>query len=213
MLAEGIHIYNKIVRVFGSKKYNRVFCVLGWGTEKCFSFFHLTCLFPLRKVWKLWRSAPLPIHSSIYSLSLSLSRSFFLLVLSFRWSSSSRLRFSWCFVSWIRTLQCVSMFFYTVCKAYLRHKNNWQTRGFSNCLESPSGIIHDAIWVEGLSRCYSSPRLSFQWPLSPVKSEKKNNHWRIVLFPALLFQLLVIWEIALDFRCACAIRHCGESFF
>ncbi|XP_067018681.1 adhesion G protein-coupled receptor E2-like isoform X4 [Acropora muricata] len=31
MLAEGIHIYNKIVRVFGSKKYNRVFCVLGWG--------------------------------------------------------------------------------------------------------------------------------------------------------------------------------------
>lgn len=71
MLAEGIHIYNKIVRVFGSKKYNRVFCVLGWGTEKCFSFFHLTCLFPLRKVWKLWRLAPLPIHSSIYSLSLS----------------------------------------------------------------------------------------------------------------------------------------------
>jgi len=44
MLAEGIHIYNKIVRVFGSKKYNRVFCVLGWGMEKCFPFFHLTFL-------------------------------------------------------------------------------------------------------------------------------------------------------------------------
>lgn len=146
-------------------------------------------------------------HPFIHTFSLTLSRSFFLLVLSFRRSSSSCLRFSWCFVSWIRTLQCVSMFFYTVFKAYLRHK------GFSNCLESPSGIIHDAIWVEGLSRCYSSPRLSFQWPLSPVKSEMKNNHWRIVLFPALFFQLLVIWEIALDFRCACAIRHCGKSFF
>ncbi|XP_078349353.1 uncharacterized protein LOC144634311 isoform X2 [Oculina patagonica] len=31
MLAEGIHIYNKIVRVFSNKKYNRVFWVLGWG--------------------------------------------------------------------------------------------------------------------------------------------------------------------------------------
>ena len=33
MLAEGIHIYNKIVRVFSNKKYNKVFFVLGWG--KC----------------------------------------------------------------------------------------------------------------------------------------------------------------------------------
>lgn len=31
MLAEGIHIYNKIVRVFSNKKYSRVFYVLGWG--------------------------------------------------------------------------------------------------------------------------------------------------------------------------------------
>ena len=31
MLAEGIHIYNKIVRVFSNKKYNKVFFVLGWG--------------------------------------------------------------------------------------------------------------------------------------------------------------------------------------
>ncbi|PFX17359.1 EGF-like module-containing mucin-like hormone receptor-like 1 [Stylophora pistillata] len=31
MLAEGIHIYNKIVRVFSNKKYNKVFYVLGWG--------------------------------------------------------------------------------------------------------------------------------------------------------------------------------------
>jgi len=31
MLAEGIHIYNKIVRVFSNKKYNKVFHVLGWG--------------------------------------------------------------------------------------------------------------------------------------------------------------------------------------
>lgn len=151
------------------------------------------------------------VHPFIHLFSLT--RSLILSHSSFRRSSSSRLRFSWCFVSWIWTLQCVNIFFYTVFKAYLRHKNNWQTRGFSNYLESPSGIIHDAIWVEGLSRCYSSPRLPFQCPLSPVKSEKKNNHWRIVLFPALLFQLLVIWEIALDFRCACAIRHCGKSFF
>ncbi|XP_068731169.1 adhesion G protein-coupled receptor E2-like isoform X1 [Montipora capricornis] len=31
MLAEGIHIYNKIVRVFSNKKYNKVFGALGWG--------------------------------------------------------------------------------------------------------------------------------------------------------------------------------------
>ena len=34
MLAEGIHIYNKIVRVFSNKKYSKVFYVLGWG-KKC----------------------------------------------------------------------------------------------------------------------------------------------------------------------------------
>ena len=85
MLAEGIHIYNKIVRVFGSKKYNRVFCVLGWGKEKSF-FFFLSCLFPLLKVWKLSRFASLPILSSIYSLShcfsFSLVHFFFLFCLS-----------------------------------------------------------------------------------------------------------------------------------
>jgi hypothetical protein len=33
MLVEGINVYNKIVKVFGTKKYGKFYFTLGWGKQ------------------------------------------------------------------------------------------------------------------------------------------------------------------------------------
>lgn len=175
MLAEGIHIYNKIVRVFGSKKYNRVFCVLGWGKEKSFFFLPELSL-SFAKSMKAFAFC-ITTHPFIHLFSLSLffflSCSFFLLVLSFRRSSSSCLGFSWCFIPWIRTLQCVNMFIYAVFRAYFRQKNNWKIRGSSNCQESPSCLLRHGIWLEGFFS--SLLQFSIFISMASVASKKRRE--------------------------------------